>query len=141
MQCPECEHTVDQSDKFCRNCGASLAPEAGRAPGDARLASSATMADLASEYAAALVDAPKDATAQYNLALAMLYQGKYSQAATHLFAVVENEPEFTDAYEKLAIALQKLGDTAGAVTALKGALGLDPENDRLRAALDRLSAS
>ncbi|MGD8237046.1 MAG: tetratricopeptide repeat protein [Armatimonadota bacterium] len=133
MKCPACQHNVDEGDRFCRDCGAALGPRASAATG------SATIADLASEYAATLADAPEDATAQYNLALALLYQGNYGEAAANLAAVVEREPEFADAYEKLAIALQKLGDTPGAVAALGKATQLAPDNERLRAALERLA--
>jgi tetratricopeptide (TPR) repeat protein len=139
MKCPTCQHDVDEADRFCRNCGAALTPGARRPPGPAPTSRSATVADMASEYAATLADAPEDATTQYNLALALLYQGNYAEAAANLAAVVEKEPEFIDAYERLALALQKLGDTAGAVAALEKAIRLDPNNARLRGALDRLS--
>jgi len=133
MRCPTCRQAVDEADKFCRNCGAALTP------GGTPSRGSATVADMASEYAATLADAPEDATAQYNLALALLYQRNYGEAAANLAAVVENEPEFADAYEKLAIALQKLGDTPGAAAALEKAVELEPDNARLRSALERLS--
>jgi Flp pilus assembly protein TadD len=133
MKCPTCQHDVDDADRFCRNCGTALTLAA------APPTSSATMADLASEYAARLADIPEDVPTQYNLALALLYQGNYGEAAANLAAVVEKEPDFGDAYEKLAIALQKLGDAAAAITALQKAVELDPDNARLRAALTRLS--
>jgi len=133
MKCPACQAEVDEGDKFCRRCGAAMAAEA------KPTGMSATVADMASEYAATLADAPEDVTTQYNLALALLYQGNYGEAAAGFAAVVEKEPEFADAYEKLAIARQKLGQSAAAIAALEKAVQLDPDNDRLRTALERLS--
>ena len=138
MICPSCAHTIDPSDKFCRNCGAALAPAAERTGVASTPPGSATLADLASEFAKKLADTPENATAQYNLGLALLYQGSYAEAAANLAAVTEKEPEFADAFEKLAIALQRLGDIPAAVAALQRAVDLDPDNARLRSALTRL---
>ena len=134
MQCPTCHNDIAPTDRFCRHCGAALAPEAPKQP-----SGSATLADLVAQFGKTLADAPEDVTTQYNLALALLYQGNYREAAAHLAAVVEKEPEFADAYEKLAIALHRLGDIPGAISALERAVALDPDNTRLRSALIRLS--
>jgi tetratricopeptide (TPR) repeat protein len=131
MRCPSCKAEVAASDRYCRECGVRL----GRST-----RASATVQDMARDFAAKIEDRPADADAKYNLALAFLYQGEWQNACAELDAVVELVPEFTEAWERLAFARLKLGDVDAALVALEKVVALDPSRRDARTALDRLRA-
>ena len=119
------------SDRYCRECGVRL----GRST-----RASATVQDMARDFAAKLEDRPTDADAKYNLALAFLYQGDWEGACAELDAVVELVPEFAEAWERLAFARLKVGDADAALAALEKVVALDPSRRQARTALERLRA-
>ncbi|MFQ6097640.1 MAG: tetratricopeptide repeat protein [Armatimonadota bacterium] len=131
MKCPACKADVELSDKYCRECGVRLT-RSGRA--------TATVQDMARDFADKIDEQPQDADAKYNLALAFLYQSDWENACVELEAVVELVPEFADAWERLAFARLKLGDADRAIAALQRVVSLDPTRRQARAALERLRA-
>jgi tetratricopeptide (TPR) repeat protein len=125
MDCPGCGREIAEEDAFCRHCGARL----GGPPKQSR---SATVDDMEREYRQWLADKPQDADAHYNVGLANLYSGNYDEAEKSFRTVVELLPEEASGYEKLAVALAKLGRRREALEEAQAACRLDPECEAIR---------
>ncbi len=114
---------------YCRRCGAKLR---GREP-------SATMEALAAEYRERIKDHPDDADAHYSLALALLYNEHWAEAAVHFRRVIELTADFTDAHARLAICLAQLGELAEAADAVEAGLAIEPDNPNLLKLRDQIA--
>jgi Flp pilus assembly protein TadD len=89
---------------------------------------------MVAEYRQRLADEPDDPSALYNLGLGCLYSGRYDTAAEAFEAVTRLLPEDAVAYEKLAVALVRLGRRDEALDRAREAHRLDPD----RASISRL---
>lgn len=123
--CPICSTKVEEDAKFCSECGAGLGEDE-----DAQ--TSETMRDLAEEYAARVREHPEDTAARYDLALALMYDGKWGRAAEHLLRVLEDEPEYADAHANLSVAQARLGQPEEALASIERAIELDASKKRYR---------
>ncbi|MGQ9732003.1 MAG: tetratricopeptide repeat protein, partial [Candidatus Zipacnadales bacterium] len=121
MECPVCKKPVQREDLFCKHCGARLGKPTRGGP-------SATLCDMEAEFRSHLVDKPNDADALYNLGLAQLYSANYGAAADAFQEVIRLLPDEASGYEKLALALAKLGRKEDALEQARIALRLNPES-------------
>ncbi len=117
-RCHRCGGEVEEGDRYCKHCGAKLS---GRRP-------SATMEALAAEYRAVVEEHPEDVDARYSLALALLYNEHFAEAAEHLRKVIELTPEFPDAYARLVVCLARLGQYQEAVVIVERGLEVAPDH-------------
>ncbi len=124
-QCPICSTRVEEDAKFCSECGAGLG-------GEESAKVSETMHNLAEEYAAQVREHPEDTAARYDLALALMYEGRWGRAAEHLLQVLEDEPEYADAHANLSVAQARLGQPEAALQSIERAIELDPSKKRYR---------
>ena len=134
FHCPNCDAEVDNSDGFCRACGARVS----RADGPMR---SETVKQLIHDYRQQIAKHPDDDSAHYALGLAYLYHGQPAPAREQFEEVVRLAPDFADGYAKLAITYGQLGQLGQARAALAQAQRLDPANQEYRdiaAQLDQL---
>ena len=136
-QCPVCGREVPNEAGFCGHCGARIASEA-------QSTTSATMRDMTHEYERMVRDQPSDANARYMLALALMYDRNWGQAAEQLQEVTRLSPEFADAHANLAVCLAHLGRLDVASDAIAAALALSPGSrrfQRIQSDLKRASGS
>ncbi len=123
--CSICGTPVEEDAKFCPECGAGMEDEQ-------EAATSATIRDMAQEYASQVLEHPEDAAARFDLALALIYDRKWGRAAEHLQQVLELEPDYADAHANLAVCFAKLGRPEPALEAVERAIALDPGKKRYR---------
>ncbi len=123
--CSICSSPVEEDARFCSECGASMEDEQD-AP------TSATIRDMAQEYASQVLEHPEDTAARFDLALALMYDRKWGRAAEHLQQVIELEPDYADAHANLAVCFAKLGRPEPALEAVEQAIALDPDKKRYR---------
>ena len=98
--------------------------------------------DLAeAEYRAAIAAAPTTAErskARRALASALIFWGKYRAAEATLSRLVADSPARVGAWHDLGMLRAKLGDRAGAETALRQSVSLAPRDPRSRISLAAL---
>ena len=122
-RCPVCGREVAEEASFCSHCGARMANEP-------RGTASETMRDMTREYQRMVREHPEDANARYMLALALMYDRSWGQAAEQLQEVTRLSPEFADAHANLAICMARLGRPDAAREAIDGALAISPGSRR-----------
>ncbi|MBC7289021.1 MAG: tetratricopeptide repeat protein, partial [Armatimonadetes bacterium] len=93
----------------------------------------------AAEYRERVKDHPNDADAHYSLALALIYNEHWAEAAVHLRRVTELNADFVDAYSRLAICLANLGELAEAAEAVEAGLAVAPADPKLLELQDQIA--
>ena len=99
----------------------------------------AGLEDIILEYRNHLNDQPDDYPTRYALALAWCLAGNWSAAANELEAVVAAQPEYVDAWHRLALVRVRLGQNAQALEAAKQGLARDPDRAGLMALMIKLT--
>lgn len=127
-KCSNCGLELAEDDRFCRRCGT---PVAGHEQ-------SSTVEAMAAEYRKVLDEHPDDADAHYSLALALMYHGRWSEAAEHLQRVAELVPAFTDALLRLAVCLAREGRLEDAEEAAERARASAPSNKDVELLLQQI---
>ena len=97
------------------------------------------MKGAAREFGKAVLENPRDLSSRYNLGLALLELGRFPEAANHFEQAVAQYPQYIEAWIGLARARAALGDSGGALGALREAAALEPP-DEVAAEIERLSA-
>lgn len=128
-RCTRCEREVDDTDAFCRHCGAPLRTSERPTPPSG--VPSRALDDMAADFLSRLKDKPEDPDALYNLALTRYYARDWAAAAECLTDLVRLVPEFADAHGKLALCYWHLGRREAALLSIRHAVRLAPEDRRL----------
>ncbi|NPV47901.1 MAG: tetratricopeptide repeat protein [Armatimonadetes bacterium] len=128
-RCRHCEREVDDTDAFCRHCGAALTTT--ESPLSPPRAPSRALDDMAADFLSRLKDKPEDPDALYNLALTRYYARDWAAAAEYLVDFVRLVPEFADAHGKLALCYWHLGRREAALVSIRQAVSLAPNDRRL----------
>jgi tetratricopeptide (TPR) repeat protein len=74
----------------------------------------------------ALARDPEDASARFNLAMALSDQDRLPEAISHLELLIARQPEHVGAWNALGVAKARARDIKGAIKALEQAYALDP---------------
>ncbi|MGD9494721.1 MAG: tetratricopeptide repeat protein [Armatimonadota bacterium] len=123
--CSMCGTEVQAEAKFCPECGVSLR-------NDDEAPASATIRDMAQEYASRVLEHPEDTAARYDLGLALMYEHKWGRAAEQFEEVLEREPQYADAHANLSVCRARLGQPEQALEAIERAIELEPDKKRYR---------
>ena len=130
MECPVCTREVRDEELFCSRCGARLDQQR----------RSQTLEEMAHDFQQRVADEPEDLDARYGLGLALMYQESFEAAVVQLSFVVGRQPDWAEAYEKLAYCLARAGRREEALRAAEKAAELEPGREKTQALLARLRA-
>ena len=89
------------------------------------------------EYRRALSLDPEDPLVRNNLGALLADRGAYDEALANFHEAIRSDPAFVSAILNSGLALEKLGDRAGAGAAYRTVLSLQPENGQASSGLAR----
>jgi len=95
--------------------------------------------DMILEYRNHLNEHPDDHATRYALGLAYALAREWRLGEVHLVVVAEAQPEFAEAFARLAVCRARLGNHEGALEAARRAHALEPDNARYSTLLQRLA--
>ncbi len=98
MFCPECGKECGEEDRFCKHCGAPLK----------EIPEQTVLDDLIREYQREVAKNPNNADVHYNLGMAYYEKGHYGKAVGEWEKVLEIDPTFDPAKEKILEAKSRL---------------------------------
>ena len=102
---------------------------------------SQSVLDIVLEYRNQLNEHPDDHATRYALGLAYCLARRWGPAEEHLAIVTEAQPDFAEAFARLAVCRERMGDPSGGCEAAQRARDLEPKNARYFALLQRLAES
>lgn len=123
--CKVCGAVVADGARFCHVCGASIAESEEENP---------AILEMVEQFKNRLREHPEDATAHYNLALALIMLGRFGAAVQALEKVIQLEPSFLDAHFQLVRAYVALGNFEEARNALSNMERIAPNNSKTKRA-------
>ncbi len=111
--CKLCGTNASPSARYCRNCGAELAP---------------TPPPTENPTPPATEEKPVEAKDLVNDGISLYQQGDYEGALSKFTKATEVDAKLVAAWSNKGCALGRLGDCVGAISAFNRALEVDPNN-------------
>lgn len=129
--CNVCGSRAPKGAIFCPMCGARL--ELGESEGV-----NPAVVEMVEQFSKRVSEHPEDATAHYNLALALIMLRRWGAAAQALEKVIQLEPSFLEAYFHLVRSYIALGNLNAAQVVVSQMMCQSPHSEKTKRALKLL---